>query len=610
MKKPLLFILTAFLCNLGLQAQPEGYYSPANGKTEAQLKTAMHEVIRKKLSLDYDGFSAQYWGDVYYKKTDWNPGGYYWDMYSNEQRTTYSSSAMSREHCMPRSWWGSSSNYGSANSDIHNLYPADYTANSKKSNNPLGEVGIETWNNGAVWLGKNAYPEGYAGTVFEPADEYKGDFARTYFYMVTSYEDYADRWKDDGIASMLNAGETYPVFQDWAIDMLLEWSRMDPVSQKEIDRNQNAYELQLNRNPFVDFPDLAEYIWGNKKGEVFTEATETTSPIIYAPTNNFELEYVTTSTFGKTRYLPINGKNLTKSLTLELSGTDAARFSIAEATILPNQADTIFSLGVTFKPTTEGVFNAVLTISSDEISPVTVNLKGTYAKPVNVDPIEPTPDMDVMIFYSSSNVGETWNPASLPSNFTTNVTAAPYANGDMKMDATGKYLIISIDEDPEFMMFALKPNGVWGENENHIRVYESINTTSWGEPIADFTNADLVANTYFNTPQIELTQNTRAIKIQYTKVGQNVGLNNLIITRFPFSGIGEENIEDAIRMYVRDGNLYVSNVNVATPIYIYDMMGKSVYRGTAYDSENTIPLTVKGVMIVRIGDKAYKIINK
>ncbi len=116
-----------------------------------------------------------------------------------------------------------------------------------------------SFTNGVVKVGKSAYP-GYSGTVFEPANEYKGDFARCYMYMVTCYEDYATRWTSTGTSSMLG-NNTYPTFKPYAINLLMEWHRNDPVSSKEINRNNAVDNIQRNRNPFIDFP-----VWLNIYG--------------------------------------------------------------------------------------------------------------------------------------------------------------------------------------------------------------------------------------------------------------------------------------------------------------------------------------------------------
>ena len=64
---------------------------------------------------------------------------------------------------------------------------------------------------------------------------------------------------------MLN-NNTYPVLNDWAENMLLQWHRQDPVSAKETTRTDVVYSIQHNRNPFIDYPALVEYIWGNYSG--------------------------------------------------------------------------------------------------------------------------------------------------------------------------------------------------------------------------------------------------------------------------------------------------------------------------------------------------------
>ncbi len=253
---------------------PVGYYDKTSYNLKAAtLKTAMHDKIRRHEYLNFEqNTTARYWWDNYFKNTDWHPEGYYWDMYSSAKNTKYiDGSVQSREHCMPRSWWGVRDKYPSydANGDLHNIFPSDYAANQAKSNLPLGEVGISRFDNKVSKVGMNTFPDGYRGQVFEPADEYKGDFARVYFYMVTCYEDYSYDWKTDALKSMLQKG-TYPSFQPWAIEMLLKWHRNDPVSEKEIQRNTEVFRIQRNRNPFVDYPDLAEHIWGTKMEKPFT----------------------------------------------------------------------------------------------------------------------------------------------------------------------------------------------------------------------------------------------------------------------------------------------------------------------------------------------------
>jgi len=261
--KLLIFSFAAIACSTAYSETPDGFYDNAIGKNGASLKTALHSIIRTHTFLDYDAPTSIWWY-TYFKQTDWNTDGYFIDMYSDYKRASYNSSQMNREHCMPRSWWGNSDNYSAydANGDLTNLSPSDAEANEAKSNYSLGVVGsTTTYTNGVVKVGKGANSLGYNDLVFEPADEYKGDFARTYMYMVTCYEDYSSYWHGTGTASML-INNTYPVFKTWAINLLLKWNAQDPVSEKETKRNDAVYSIQHNRNPFIDHPELAEYIWG------------------------------------------------------------------------------------------------------------------------------------------------------------------------------------------------------------------------------------------------------------------------------------------------------------------------------------------------------------
>ena len=91
--------------------------------------------------------------------------------------------------------------------------------------------------------------------MFEPIDEYKGDFARALMYMSVRYYTEDGSW---GNSDMTNKAE----IKDWAINMLMRWNEQDPVSQKEIDRNNAIYDdYQHNRNPFIDHPEYARMIW-------------------------------------------------------------------------------------------------------------------------------------------------------------------------------------------------------------------------------------------------------------------------------------------------------------------------------------------------------------
>ena len=156
--------------------------------------------------------------------------------------------------------------------------PADAKANSARGNLPFGDVASSDWDNGSAKRGTPRSGQGGGSSkVFEPADEYKGDFARIYFYMASCYQDY--NW---ATTTMLTNSD-WRTLNAWSIELLLRWARQDPVSEKERNRNDAVQIYQNNRNPFVDNPDLMEYIWGDKVGMGFVEGGEDPGPWVTAP---------------------------------------------------------------------------------------------------------------------------------------------------------------------------------------------------------------------------------------------------------------------------------------------------------------------------------------
>lgn len=256
------------------------YYKPADGKKGKELKTALCGVIYdRNEGGDLNTAYKALW--THFKTTDAKPNGKVWDMYSNKREMEFGTDQdtgsgnqegqyYNREHSMPNSWFGGK--VMPMYTDLHHMYPTDKVVNNKRGNNPFGETANPSWKsaNDFSKLGKCTYP-GYDGVVFEPNDEYKGDFARTYFYMVTCYEEQLPTWYTNNAESRPTLdGNKYPGLSDWQLEMLMKWSKNDPVSEKEINRNIAVWDIQKNRNPFIDYPGLEEYIWGDKKDEAFS----------------------------------------------------------------------------------------------------------------------------------------------------------------------------------------------------------------------------------------------------------------------------------------------------------------------------------------------------
>lgn len=268
MKKYSVALLLGLLSLSAMAQIPSGYYTSAEGKTGSDLRAALSGIIDGHTNVGYDGL----WN--VYKTSDtmhYNGQVYVWDMYSTRadrsasyyykpgvgQCGNYSGegSCYNREHSVPKSWFDDKS---PMYSDAFHLVPTDGKVNGQRSNYPFGEVGSATWTstNGSK-LGNAKSGLGYSGTVFEPIDVYKGDFARGYFYMATRYMSGCSTW-GGGMFGSENKG-----FKNWAIQMLIRWHEQDPVSQKEINRNNEIYKYQKNRNPFIDHPEYVNAIWGS-----------------------------------------------------------------------------------------------------------------------------------------------------------------------------------------------------------------------------------------------------------------------------------------------------------------------------------------------------------
>lgn len=254
-------VIPLLLVSLAAGDPPAGYYDPASGLYGDDLQQALHDIIDDHNSVSYDYIWQAFC------TTDDKPGNIVWDMYSDvpggTPPYTYTlivdqggsasgeGEGYNREHSWPRSWFDDDA---PMNTDLFHIVPSDIYVNNRRGNYPYGEVDYPTWTslNGSR-LGPCSYT-GYSGTVFEPIDGYKGDFARNYFYMATRYYGEDAGWT----GSPMTDGA---VLKQWAENMLIEWHLNDPVSPKETERNDAVYAIQYNRNPFIDHPEYVLMVY-------------------------------------------------------------------------------------------------------------------------------------------------------------------------------------------------------------------------------------------------------------------------------------------------------------------------------------------------------------
>ncbi|WGD34979.1 endonuclease [Olleya sp. YS] len=280
--KHIYLLLTVLISTFTFAQVPANYYSSATG-TEYTLKTQLKDIINNVndgLSPEYistdPGYGALYNTyltsdvDLYYENNGSmldmyteNPTGadiheFFYNSNPSQQDMGTGGTAegqfYNREHIIPQSTFGSAS---PMRSDAHFVVPTDKYINGQRGSFPFGVVATPSpmpYSNGSK-RGSSAVV-GYSGTVFEPIDEFKGDIARMHFYFATRYESTVAGYNYD----MFN-NTSDQVFTDAFLDLLLTWHNNDPVSQREIDRNNAIFAIQNNRNPFIDHPEYVNAIW-------------------------------------------------------------------------------------------------------------------------------------------------------------------------------------------------------------------------------------------------------------------------------------------------------------------------------------------------------------
>lgn len=275
--------------NVHIEAE---YYTGTGSLNCAALKTELYQRIKDTPDLIRYTSSSLYdvWDAYHHTDTRLNDAGtqtIVWDMFTDIPNATGEfefdhcnnrdngscpggeGQCYNREHTFPRSWWGGGTALSDTiNVDLHHLFPSDRSLNSAKSNYPPGEVttASTTGSNGFLIGTNGAYPCA-SMSYFEPIDEYKGDYARAMFYIATRYQHQMAAWETiNARGDCAMSGDPFLGYETWLIDVLLQWHANDPVSQKEIDRNNAVHAIQGNRNPYIDVPNFVNLIWGDETG--------------------------------------------------------------------------------------------------------------------------------------------------------------------------------------------------------------------------------------------------------------------------------------------------------------------------------------------------------
>ena len=609
MKQLYTLIATLIFSTAAFAQIPSGYYSSATG-TGYTLKTQLHNIIDDHNNQGYDamdGFIASYDLDNYYETGSntildpysENPTGS--DPYTfspvSDECGNYNSEGdcYNKEHVIPQSVFNENQ---PMRSDAHHLLPTDGRVNNFRSNYPFGVVddsqlvsqsGITNPTQNGSKLGNNlnsGYSAGYTGTVFEPIDEFKGDIARIYFYFVTRYEDEISTW---GSYPMFD-GSSDKAIDDPFLSILLTWHQNDPVSQKEIDRNNNIYyNHQSNRNPFVDHPEWVSAIWVSSPD---SEApSDPTNLIASNPTDNsIDLNWTaSTDNVAVASYdvyidgiFAYNTGNINTNTTATglLPNTNYC-FSVKARDTSNNESG--FSNQDCETTTDNGSSGGDVDIFFSEYIEGSSNNKVLEIANFTGSSV----DLSIYTLKLSTNGNATWGtPYSFPSSST-------IANEDVFVIANGSSTVCTIEyDDLNNAITSFNGNDAIGLFKNDVLI----------DILGDFNSSDNYAQntTLVRKPTVDRPTTTFDIN-EWDSFGSNncddLGTHNQTLNI-------DNYIENKVSFYP---NPVKSNLNInlanqqPTAIEIFDILGKRVYTNTISTSGSINLQNLKtGIYIIKL----------
>jgi endonuclease I len=614
MKKHIICIF--ILCcgvNASFAAIPENYYASIVGKKGANLLSTLHSIIDNHTVIPYSSLEDYYPHIDFFYNAELEKDTL-WDIYStctftmdhaNRQQSDFCH-GWNKEHTVCQSWFGN----GDMVSDLFQVLPTDARVNNLRSNWPYGET--DTRNDKVTkgvkalgHLGGSSFP-GYTniGTVYEPDDQYKGDIARIYFYMVARYLD--EYLNASNGSTMFTYVQNTTGLTDYSVALLMKWHRQDPVSQKEINRNDSVYQFQFNRNPFVDYPYLAEYIWGEKTntnlnmmdviscydfdfipGESSGKAGENdpslrcaTTTLIYPAIMQGE---------QATLSFTVQGYRLTSDITCSISGADASLFSVDPATIDAADANATHTYTVTYTPSAIGSHSALLTLTSTGAEPFQIDLAAVCAQSCNVT---------WKINGDATTAGDPTAQVALGGNVSLLPDAPSSCNpgSEMFMGWTATPLLTPVAEAPDDLFEEGEAAPVVEGDVTYYAVFAHESTTQGSEPAtetASFTSAD----GYKNGNKIP-TATAGSVTITFNKSGASteatyyttgnalrcyakskIELTGATITKVEFSFGTEDHTSNTITANTGqlNGNVWTGS----TTNLIFTIGGDSKFRGIA-----------------------------
>ena len=302
---------------------PQGYYDQANNLSSDELKEALHQIISNHIIFPYTSNSTDTWDILQQSDQDPNENNNMILVYTGRSQDkgyrdgsgNYSqyengngnqNNSWNREHIWPKSH-GFPDEDDNAYTDVHNLKPCDRSVNSSRGTKDFD-------------FGGNQHSEASDcltdSDSWEPPDYVKGDIARILFYMVVRYDpgiDHENNTFDLELVDYTTPNNTEPILGK--LSSLLDWHLSDPVDDFEINRNEIIFGFQENRNPFIDHPNLVNYLWGDNVGLVWNEnlnvpENEIIKTIIYPNPSSGIVNFSTDMEDEIIEIFNLNGQNI------------------------------------------------------------------------------------------------------------------------------------------------------------------------------------------------------------------------------------------------------------------------------------------------------------
>ena len=318
---------------------PQDYYQEANGKSSEQLKEALYQIISNHTVFPYTSSSTDTWDILQLSDQDpqnhdnmilvytgrsqdkgYRDGSGNYSQYENGNGTQNNS--WNREHVWPKSH-GFPDEDDNAYTDVHNLKPSDRSVNSSRGTKDYDYGGSQHSEATDCLTDSDSW---------EPSDSVKGDIARILFYMVVRYDpgyDHNNNSFDLELVDYTTPGNNDPILGK--LSSLIQWHFDDPVDDFEINRNEVIFGFQQNRNPFIDHPNLVNFLWGENIGQSWNENLSVNNfnldedLIIFPNPSNGVLNFTNTIQNGKIEIISLTGQ---KILEKNVAKINSFRFDI------------------------------------------------------------------------------------------------------------------------------------------------------------------------------------------------------------------------------------------------------------------------------------------